>query len=151
MAFQPQITQQGYSVCLAHFATFCRTGSLVPSQELLLSLARTVLVLEWPSLLGHPVVPLIMSTPTEGILQSPKELIMWYSASLEGLQYFFWLQNVTITLAFSETKLALTRLINSHAPQIHSYQYTTHSPKCHHDPRQVPRLFPTFLVQDTLP
>lgn len=50
-----------------------------------------------------------MSIPTEGILQFPKEMIMWYSASLEGLQYFFWLHNFTITLAFSETKLDLDK------------------------------------------
>lgn len=42
---------------------------------LLLSLARTVLILEWPSILGHPLVPLIMYIPTEGILQTPKEMI----------------------------------------------------------------------------
>lgn len=53
------ITQQGYSVCLAHFAALCYTGCLAQSQGLLSSLARTMLVL------GHPLVPPIMPTPTE--------------------------------------------------------------------------------------
>lgn len=95
------ITQQGYSVCLAHFAAFCYTGCLARSQVLLSSSARTMLVL------GHPLVPPIMPTPTEGILQVPEEMAVWCSTSLEGPRVLSWLQNFSITSVLSETKLGL--------------------------------------------
>lgn len=57
--------------------------------------------------LGHPLVPPVMPTPTEGILQVPEEMAVWCSTSLEGPGVLSWLQNFSITSVLSETKLGL--------------------------------------------